>query len=736
MSRQTRNIGAHMKGPQITIRQAPEQAPEDLLAETLQAAGFWTTLESVRLAKVSCKHTFRIVIKPDLDVYDLNLQAGTSVALVEQLVRWLVDWGSDSVAVIDARNSQDNWLLNREPLVVADLAGYGYANVDYDIMGDPPVADVWRDADFRINFALNRTHEAYCYALCVHNLLGVSELQAGSMEAAESCLQVLRDAPPHFNIIDASVSCHGAAGERAPEFQRTSTFIACTSALLADVAGASKMGLDPYVSPINKRCFSVLGIPELYSVNGTLKPYPIWHNVHPLVADSARRRNAAAGIGELVEAWFQRVDREHFPFKEFYHDRLNSFIVPMMERLGKDAKSQSIIVAVNYLIAGIGNAVLTQYTLFDKHKLKRQCKPIVIDITRFDESMYTGLPEYLCSFERLLEDYPADRQQIRLRRLDDALLFSGSIDLPIRFTSFIRRVKIEHVIQYMNDYIGGSLEVVARDGRQRVRLQAERNLYLQQPNWMALFGGDIIDVEKLEFVEYKRDRRSIFWRTVSSPNGSAECDDGRVSFIRTDNGQTRVEIFTRQKFALPVLFNAFKIDLMPGIRDPIIERAYENYFMRTVNNLQAQFDGREFRAGRDPLVSGDNDGNGVRNIAHYFATALATIAELLRHRADFAGIEHWFNTHIPSTSVATSSLTDADGFRHFSPQRSGTRYDRGEMSKPRYFKELEGLLQDTPGFMSGLVQAVQRDFERFADTGKYEGPFDGVSSDTSGEQKT
>jgi hypothetical protein len=264
----------------------------------------------------------------------------------------------------------------------------------------------------------------------------------------------------------------------------------------------------------------------------------------------------------------------------------------------------------------------------------------------------------------------------------------------------------------MNDYIGGSVVRVAEDSRGRVCQQAERNLYLQQPNWMVLFGGDVIDVEKLELIEYRRDSRSIYWRTVASPNGSAECDDGRVTFRRTPHGHTRVEIFTRQKFTLPLFFHLAHIDLLPGIRDPIVERAYHAFFTRTISNLQAEYDGRDYRAGHDPLPLGQAEG-GVRELARYVATVLATLAELLRYRADFAGLDQWVSARTWTRAPATAPVEDADGFRHFGPSPAGARYDRSG-DEPGYFRQLEAVMLDAPGFLTGLAEAVQRDFERFA----------------------
>jgi hypothetical protein len=231
---------------------------------------------------------------------------------------------------------------------------------------------------------------------------------------------------------------------------------------------------------------------------------------------------------------------------------------------------------------------------------------------------------------------------------------------------------------------------------------------------MVLFGGDVIDVEKIELLEYGADRQRISWRTVSSPNGSAQHDDGWVSFLRTDTNCVRVEIFTRQKFALPIFFELVRIDLFPGIRDPIIEAGYRNFFERTVANMQARYDGREFRVGYERPADLVGDSSPVA-VARHLATALATLSELLRNRGDIAGLGEWFAARSWTSGGVRPPVLDGDGFRHFGPTRTGTRYDRPGSELTDAARRVGEALADTPGFFAGLATAVQRDFEAFAD---------------------
>jgi hypothetical protein len=705
------------KPPSVCIRHAPGVAPGSMLEEILDASGFWIEIESVRRAQKISRDNLTIAVKPDLDVFNLALPSGTDRDLVHHLASLLRQRGYASITLIDARNTRDSWLLNREPLIVADLVGYDFSGDVFEVAGGDASrspAQIWSDADFRINFAKNRTHESLVFALCVHNLVGVCPTNVTLSDMGSRCLSLLRESPPHFNLIDGFISFHGAAGERAPVAHKSCTLIASPDALLADVVGASKMGLDPYLSPINSKCLRALGMPSLHGIDGELTPYPMWQNVHPLVAESARKRNEVPGLGGASAAWFQTVDREHFPFREFYTDRLNSFIAPLMARMGEDPRAQWLIVLINTLIASVGNGILAQHTLFAKGQLERQRKRIEIDLDRFGEDDYLNLPEHVALFEQHVRGSENRPGGFHLRWLDDAALFFAAHDYPIQYDQFVSRVSIQHAIQYMNDYIGGSLVTVAEDNQGRVRMQAERNLYLQQPNWIVLFGGDIIDVEKIQLLEYLDDRQTIYWRTVSSPNDSAQYDDGRVSFIRSSNGCMRVEIFTRQKFSLPLFFQVMRIDLFPGMRDSIVENVYRNFFERTVANMQAKFDDREFRIGFERPTDLIDD-NGLGEIARYVATALATLSELFRTKSDIAGIGEWFAARSWTSGASPVPVRDSDGFRHFGPVPAGTRYDNVAGQATDLAKRLEEVLLDTPGLFAGLASAVQRDLEVFAE---------------------
>lgn len=694
----------------VCVVQRPGALPAALLEEVLEAAGFW---------RLAARHRGPVIIKPDLDFYEATPHGGTEPALVEHLIDLLHDRGHADVSVGEARNEPDTWLHNREPMVVADLVGYAFVTPKgrpYDVIDLRPGATVherWLKAALRINFAKNRTHEDCHFALCVHNLAGLAPARR---TIEDDCLRVLREAPPHFNLIDACTSAHGGAGQRAPRPLATQTLIASTSALLADWAGAARMGLDPYASPVNATALRALGLPPGHVIAGDLTPYPLWRNVHPLLAHSARQRNRSEGLGAMSAAWFQNVDRERFALRDFYSDRLNAFIAPLMTRVDDNPRSFGLAVALNLLLARIDGLVQAQNTLFAKDRLRRREAPLLMDPMAIPGTDYENIAESLAPYEQLLHHLPPGRNGLRWRHVDGAILFGGEHVFPIDYARFVGRVDITRAIQYMNDYIGGATVAVRRDARGRVVHQAERNLYLQQPNWMVLFGGEVIDVEKIQHIRHARGQQAIHWRTVASPNGSARVDDGCVSFMRTAEGQTLVRVFARQQFTLPLAFKAFDINLAPGLRDPIIESAYASFFTGTMANLQAAYEGRDFRIGHDEQPESPR-----RALPRFLATAAAALAEMLRQRhavGDVGDAAAWLlgtsTSLAASTAGPTPLSTDAAGFHHFSAPAAATHTPGRD---DQLVAGMAALARDAPEFLQGLVDAMHHDLDRLANPG-------------------
>jgi hypothetical protein len=180
------------------------------------------------------------------------------------------------------------------------------------------------------------------------------------------------------------------------------------------------------------------------------------------------------------------------------------------------------------------------------------------------------------------------------------VLFTHGRTIAAPYDDLVERVDIAGGIRLMNDYIGGCTEVVSRDDQGRVIRQAERNLYLPQPNWLAFSGGQYIDVCKLERIEYTETSRKISWRTVLSPNDSAVHDDGSIAFERADDGHTRVTVCGLQLFTLPPVWTAADPWITPAVKDSLVEESYRRFFTATLDNVEAAYEGRDYRIGHEP----------------------------------------------------------------------------------------------------------------------------------------
>jgi uncharacterized protein (DUF362 family) len=615
----------------VVIQQDAEAAPFSLLETALARARFWERVEEVRLDTGVERSEFAILIKPDLEIFDPGAPTGTDPRLVEHLILLLHRRGYPQVAVADGPGIADLWLENREVPVLADLVGYRYATDDggdYDVveLGDDPVdagfegdsalggsrlGRTWLDAHFRISMAKNKTDEAEFFSLGVRNLLGVLPLREKlsildhRLDPAGACTALLDRTPVHFAIIDGVVSNHGGDGISRANPLRTDTVIAGDHLLLTDFVAAFKMGLDPYGAPLSGQVLRRAGLPRRYEIDGDLRPYPGWENVPKALAESVRRRDRAAGVARMIRPWRQQVNAEIFGFKRSLDERFNELAREWLGRLDRQPAALGAKVALNHALANIDSLIHGYRVLYDKDRLFRRQTDLAMRPSDYTDHDYESMVDYLRPLSQVVAKTPPDRNGLRWRYVDHSVLFQFSRLLPIDYDDFVRRVEIAAAVRLMNDNIGGACVVTARDRQGRITRQAERNLYLPQPNWMVLFGGETIDVGKLELIRYERDRQQIFWRTVTSANRSALYDDGIVTFGRDDRGYTRVTIVARQEFALPLFWQVVDIDYLPQLKDAIVSDAYTRFFSRTLANYEAAYEGRPVGIGREPAEETD-----------------------------------------------------------------------------------------------------------------------------------
>lgn len=651
-----------------------------LLERALESVGFWSVLSKRRAASRKRKSDLSIAIKPDVDVFVIGAATGTDPHLVEQLVSLIRNAGYLNVTLCDGRNKPDRWLHNRDGLCVPDLIGYhfeappgepySFSWVDDDSHGIPLdafdsgetlfVNGAWALADVRISFAKAKTDDAWGYALTAANLLGLVSTRgdAAHWSPEDKALQMLRVCPPHLSLIDAIVGSHGRAGSRVSLPIATGTLIASPNALLADWHGALKMSADPHASPLNARALERLGLPDSWTLDGDASPWRGWENPSATLTEAVRGRSRWPELDAFATAVLQMTDREHFPFRDVIVDQVSSTILSRLDRV-TDARArdwiETMIASLLAFIAASRESFATNVT---KGDVVRSLAPITLDLSTITRREFDDTTRIVATQARVLDGTPEDARGFRFRTVGGHIHFAAHRLLPLDFDDFVARVDISASIRNMNDYLGGSWRVIDRDEAGRPLRQAERNIYLPQPNWTGVFGGDVIDVEKLEVMRYTNDAHRIDWRTVSSPNNSADSDDGSVAFVRTPASQVEVRIVARQRFRLPTVLAAAHIERWPGVHRELVADAYGRFFDGTLANVRAAFDGREFRIGKPPTLIGVMDeGSDLKAL---LTGAFALVSRVLGWAAP---------TGEESGGVVRPLAIDDLGFAHFAGQQ-------------------------------------------------------------------
>jgi hypothetical protein len=246
--------------------------------------------------------------------------------------------------------------------------------------------------------------------------------------------------------------------------------------------------------------------------------------------------------------------------------------------------------------------------LLAKQTVQRSDAPFDLDLGRYAEADYTKFIPALREIEARLRARPADARGLRWIHLPDTVLFLGTRRFDIAYEDFVSRVDIGHVGQFYRDSIGAETVVTARDTCGRALHQGVRVVALPQPNYAGLMGKGLLDVYKLECIDYGPHEQRVWMLTVHSPNGSAVCDDGFVAFRRTADGTgTEVEFMACQNFPIPPLMALARLDRWRWFKTVVTESAYRRFFDDMMHNVQACWQGVEFRVGRCRLqaVSGD-----------------------------------------------------------------------------------------------------------------------------------
>jgi len=337
------------------------------LDEVLDKAGFFGRIEEACGISGKRKEDFSIVVKPNfMFMYSVKDRSTfTDPALVEHLMDRMAEKGYRNLICGEARSTLGVFFTNREVKTVARHIGlsernYRVVDLSEDLepysfsgkLGEHFVNRDWKNADFRVCFAKNKTHAYAYYTLTIKDAYGALPMENKFLEyhhrrdIFSTTIEFIRHFPIHFALIDAWVSADGPFGVFADKRpNETKTIIGSESIVACDWIGASKMGLDPLVSDYMKLAVEAFGKPKI-ELAGDRSLYTDWINVMdsvPLAAFGLLDRNYYFGnlfysIFAYMEDFFQYKDRGLMTeFARKLADPLKAIFFQKIENGGLDA---------------------------------------------------------------------------------------------------------------------------------------------------------------------------------------------------------------------------------------------------------------------------------------------------------------------------------------------------------------------------------------------------------------
>ena len=316
-----------------------EESKFAALDDVLNETGFDGLVEEHLAATGKSKADFSIVIKPNF-MFAYNKSDRTTFTdpeLVGHLVKRLRAAGFDNIAVVEAQSTYGEYFDKRSVEEVAEYLGFdgeaGYEVIDMTEdavdqqefgphLGNHPVSRSWRDADFRISFAKNKTHAYAYYTLTIKNIYGALPLANKFKEyhcnrdIYHTTIEYLTAFPVHYGLIDGYVSADGPFGifaDTRPNL--TYTIIGGEDLVAVDWVGASKMGIDPMISKYMRLAVETFGKPEINLI-GDSSLYRPWLNVPvALTLFTHKGLDAEYHFGNLFYTAAAQMDEEHFQHK-------------------------------------------------------------------------------------------------------------------------------------------------------------------------------------------------------------------------------------------------------------------------------------------------------------------------------------------------------------------------------------------------------------------------------------
>lgn len=278
----------------------------ETMQQAIQVSGFLQNIETAWSVSGKPLEDFLIAIKPNIMTASKKLDPNpvyTDPELVEFLIDRLVERGFRNIAVVEAHNVYDYSYQGRTVHAVADMVGYTQRNYriedlseqkepfDYGgVLGKHVVGRTWRDADYRISFAKNKSHWQCFYTGCLKNIYGclpegdkMFHYHGKNREFYECCILIVDRFPVHFGFLDAWVSGDGFSGhvrDADPNFTRT--IFASDNIYALDWVMGEKMEVNPAQNYVLQEAMFRWGAIQIRRVGNMTAWYP-WDNIRPFV---------------------------------------------------------------------------------------------------------------------------------------------------------------------------------------------------------------------------------------------------------------------------------------------------------------------------------------------------------------------------------------------------------------------------------------------------------------------
>ncbi len=324
----------------VRVASVRDEKKLDALDRVLEETNFLGMLEKHRINTGKSKTEFSIVIKPNF-MFAYNQSDHTTYTdpeLVGRLVEKMREAQFGNIAVVEAQSTYGEYFERRSVREMAEYLNYdgkpGYKVIDMTEdaiecrhlgthLGYHPVSSVWREADFRISFAKNKTHAYAYYTLTLKNIYGALPMANKFKEyhckrdIYHTAIEYLEAFPVHFGLIDAYESADGPFGifaDTCPNL--THTIIGGEDLVAVDWVAATKMGIDPMISQYMRLAVRAFGKPEIELI-GDGSIYRPWLNVPvALTLFTHKGLDANYHFGNLFYNACAHMDENRFKLKK------------------------------------------------------------------------------------------------------------------------------------------------------------------------------------------------------------------------------------------------------------------------------------------------------------------------------------------------------------------------------------------------------------------------------------